>query len=80
MTPDTLASFFGWCTIINAAGLLLAALALLGMRGPITRIHAKMTGLSEADLARAYFQFLSHYKIAILVFNLVPYFALKLSA
>ena len=80
MTPDALASFFGWCTIINVGILLFAAVLLLWMRGPVSRIHGKMTGLSEEDVARAYFQFLAHYKIAILMFNLVPYIALKLAS
>jgi hypothetical protein len=37
-----------------------------------------MFGLGEADLSRAYFQYLAHYKIAILVFNLIPYVAVRL--
>ena len=40
--------------------------------------HGKMFGLSEADLSRQYFQYVANYKIAIVVFNLVPYIALVL--
>jgi Family of unknown function (DUF6868) len=39
-----------------------------------------MFGLSEADLSRAYFQYLAQYKIAIFVLNLVPYVALEFMA
>jgi hypothetical protein len=46
--------------------------------GPIKRLHAKMFGLSEEDLSRAYFQYLAQYKIAIFVFNLAPYLALRI--
>jgi hypothetical protein len=75
---DTLREFLGWCTVINSALLLAAAAALIPFRGPISSIHGRMFGLGEADLSRAYFQYLAHYKIAILVFNLIPYVAVRL--
>jgi len=37
-----------------------------------------MFGLNEMDVARAYFQYLAQYKIAIFVLNLVPYIALRM--
>jgi hypothetical protein len=51
---------------------------LVIMRRAISRLHGKMFALSEADLARAYFQYLAQYKIAIFMFNIVPYIALRL--
>jgi hypothetical protein len=77
---ETLTTFLGWSTVINLGMLVIAAICLAFMRGFMTRFHAKMYGLSEADLARAYFQYLAQYKIAIIVFNLVPYIALKIMA
>ena len=77
---DAFTGFLGWCSVINLGMLAISSLALVLMRGPITASHGKMFGLSEADLSRAYFQFLAHYKIIILVFNLVPYIALKIVA
>lgn len=77
---ETLTTFLGWSTIINLGMLVIVALCLAFMRDFMTRFHAKMYGLSEADLARAYFQYLAQYKIAIIVFNLVPYIALKIMA
>tara|TARA_B100002003_G_scaffold78069_1_gene73067 strand:- start:284 stop:469 length:186 start_codon:yes stop_codon:yes gene_type:complete len=50
------------------------------MRGLIQGMHTRMFGLSEEDLSRAYFQYVAQYKIAILVFNLVPYLALVVAA
>ena len=73
---ETLRAFFGWCAVINGGMLALASLVLMAMRGTISSIHARMSGLDETDLARAYFQYLAHYKIAFLVLNLVPYIAL----
>ncbi len=77
---DSLTGFFGWCTVINLGLLVTASLVVALARGPISSIHGKMYGLSEADLSRAYFQYLAQYKIAIFVFSLVPYIALKIAA
>jgi Zn-dependent protease len=75
---ETLRTFLGWCTVINMAMLILASLAIGPMRGLMIGIHGKMFGLSGDDLSRAYFQYVANYKIAVVVFNLVPYIALVL--
>ncbi len=77
---ETFTAFLGWCTVINIGLLMVAAVVLGLMRGPISRIHAKMFDLNESDLSRGYFQYLAQYKIAILVLNVVPYVALKIIA
>ncbi len=75
---ETVTAFFGWMTIINFAVLAFASLAIIATRGSISRIHGRMFGLESADLSRAYFQYIAQYKIAIIVFSLTPYLALKL--
>ena len=77
---ETLRSFLGWCSAINIGLLCVTALILVPLRGPISKLHAGMYGLNETDLSRAYFQYLAQYKIAIIVFNLVPYIALRVMA
>jgi hypothetical protein len=77
---EMLTKFFGWCTVVNMGILILASISLVSVRGSISKIHARMFGLSEADLSRAYFQYLAQYKIAVIVLNLVPYVALKIMA
>ena len=77
---DSLTRFLGWCSVINLGFLIFASLAVTLMRSQLLSIHGKMFGLGEADLSRAYFQYLAQYKIAIFVFNLVPYIALKIVA
>ena len=76
----SLTEFLGWSSAINVGMLILASLLLGLMRGSISRIHSGMFGLDEADLSRAYFQYLAQYKIAILVLNIVPYFAMRAMA
>ena len=74
---EALASFLGWCTVINVAILLVAALGVMAMRDTMAKMHSRMFGVAEPDLRRAYFQYMANYKIAILMLNLVPYIAVK---
>jgi len=78
MTVDILREVLGWCAVINMGLLLFSAIFVVLLRGPISRIHAKMFNLDESDLSLAYFQYLAQYKIAIIVFNIIPYFALRI--
>ena len=77
MTIETIREFLGWCTVINIGLLMLSSILLIAVRGAASRIHSKMFNLDEKYLSQAYFQWLAQYKIAIIVFNVVPYFALK---
>ena len=80
MTLETLTTFLGWCTLLNMGVLAFTAIVLGVMRGPISRLHGQLSGLSEADLSRAYFQYQAQYKIVVLAFNFVPYMALRIVA
>jgi hypothetical protein len=75
---NTLTTFLGWCSIINISVLFLSTVALGLVRKPVARMHSKIFGVSESDLPSAYMQYLGNYKIVIIVFNLVPYIALKI--
>ena len=75
---DTVREFFGWCTVINIGILLIATIFIAFARGTITTIHSKLFKLNDTDLSHVYFQFLGQYKLAIYVFNLVPYIALRI--
>ena len=77
-TVATLTELLGWSSIINICMLIAASLAVMLMRDSMIKLHGKMFGLDTTDLTRAYFQYIAQYKIAILVFNIVPYIALKI--
>ena len=66
--------------VINIGLLLFSTMALLVLRGPITRIHARLFGLNEQDLSKAYFQYLAQFKIATILFTITPYLALRIVA
>ena len=77
---NAVTAFFGWTTVINFALLAVSTIMVVAMRGLIARMHGRMFGLASADLSRAYFQYIAQYKIAIIVFSLTPYIALKFMA
>ena len=75
---DTLAEFFGWCTVINIGIYLLTVVALAAFRSLVLRINARIFSISEEDVARVSFQYVGNYKLAITVLCFVPYVALEL--
>ena len=77
MTMTSVTEFFGWCTVINGALLMLTTLVVWTARERILGIHTRMFGASASELGVVHVQYLSNYKIAILVLNLVPYVALR---
>jgi hypothetical protein len=80
ITLGSIQEILGWCSVINIGLLIFSSVTILAMRGPIVKIHSKMYFLSEEDLSRAYFQYLAQFKIAVIVFNIVPYIALRIVA
>jgi hypothetical protein len=79
-TIDSLAAFFGWCTIINIGIYLITVTALAIMRSWAYRINARIFRIGEDDVARITFQYVGAYKLAITVFCFAPWLALKLMA
>ncbi|MFW5450350.1 MAG: DUF6868 family protein [Methylophagaceae bacterium] len=80
ITLETLTTFFGWCSVINIAILLLTTLLLMGFKDLVSAIHSKMFGIKQQGIPLIYFNYLGNYKIAIFIFSLVPYLALKIMA
>jgi hypothetical protein len=79
MTIDQLTVFFGWCALINIVIMLVAFVCLKIFREMITNIHSNMMGVDKAELPVLYFKYLANYKIAIFVFSLAPYLALRIA-
>lgn len=76
----SLTSFFGWCSLLNIAVLLFSALCLALFRNTIKKAHSRFFNVSDTKLDILYFKYLAYYKISLLIFNLIPYIALKLMA
>lgn len=77
---ETITAVLGWCTLINFGVLMLSSLALVFFRERLIRIHGRMFGLPVEQLGREYFRYLATYKVLVIIFNLVPYLALRIVA
>ncbi len=78
VTIEQLIAFFGWCSIINMGLLVFSTVMLIAFKDPISAIHSRLLGLDKEKLQGLYMHYLAYYKIAIIMFNITPYFALKL--
>lgn len=76
MGVHELRAFFMWCTILNAALLILSSVICIGARDWVYRVHSKMFPMSRDAFNVAIYSFLGLFKMAFFVFNLVPYLAL----
>lgn len=79
MTQDTLTAVFGWMTVLNFAILIFSTIMIVALKDRIAGIHGRMFEMEPADVRKAYFKYLAHYKILTLVFCLMPWLALKLA-
>lgn len=77
MDIETIRIFFGWCTVINLGVFIFSVIMIIALRGTAVRIHSKLFDLDEKFISQTYYQYLGYYKISMIVFNIVPYFALK---
>ena len=58
----------------------MSSILLLLFRGLVSRVHARLFGLSESEVIRSYYHYLAHYKIATFILAVVPYVALRMMA
>ena len=79
MDTRKLTKFLLWCTIINGA-LLVVAFAVFAVGGTdvVYKTHGIWFALPPETFSAIVYMFLGTYKIAILVFNLIPYVALRI--
>lgn len=80
ITIEILTHFIGWCAALNTGILLVSSLVLVAFKKPLATWQSQLFGISSTDLLLLYTHYLSQYKIAVLVFNIVPYCALKIIA
>jgi len=78
ITLSSLTTFLGWCSVVNIGLLLLSVVCVTLIKGPVMNIHSKIFGIDKDELPFMYFEYLGQYKILIIVFNIVPYIALKI--
>lgn len=80
MTIDTVREALLWCAVLNY-GVLLVWFALLALPHEwLYRIWGRWFRLTTEQFDGVNFAGLALYKIGILLFNLIPYLALRLAA
>ena len=80
MNLEVLRTFFGWCTVLNAALLALSSLLLLLAQNWVCKIHGLWFQLPREILVGKIYSVLGVWKILVIVFNFIPWVALVLMA
>jgi hypothetical protein len=78
MTDDHLRDFFAWCAVINMGLLLFWVLWLWLAHDFVYRVHGRWFKLSVEQFNTIHYTGMLYFKIGIFLFNLVPYFALRI--
>jgi hypothetical protein len=75
---EGLRHLLAWCTVINYAILMLWFAVFVASRGWITSLHGRLFDVPGDKIRSMNYMGMAVYKLLILVFNLVPYLALRI--
>lgn len=78
MTVEILRDFLAWCSVINIGLLLFWVLWLMLLHDFVYRIHGKWFKMSVERFDAIHYAGIAFFKICIIVFNIVPYLALRI--
>ena len=78
MDLEKLTELFKWMTIINVGLLVFSSFSIMLLRNILCKMHAKLFGIEEDQVAVVAYGYLGMFKILVIVFNIVPYIALLL--
>ena len=78
MSIDVVRNFFRWCAVINYFVLVLWFLLLVFPHQWLCRLWGKWFRLTAEQFDLINFSGIALYKLGILLFNLVPYVALRI--
>lgn len=79
MSIELIQAALGWCTVINLAVLLWWFVWYALARDTVLRLHGRWFKLEPAQFDTLHYGGMALYKLGILLFNLVPYLALRIS-
>ena len=80
MTIDQLRDFLLWCTVINIAILIFWWLMFMLAHDFVYKMHSKWFKIPLEKFDAIHYKAMAFYKLAIFLFNLVPYIALTIVA
>jgi len=78
MTVEVILAVLGWCTLINFALLIWWYLFLALAHDWTYRLHTKWFKISTEQFDAIHYSLMGVFKIGVIIFNLVPYLALRI--
>jgi hypothetical protein len=78
MNIEVVMAVLGWCTLINFGLLIWWFLFLVVAHDWTLRLHTKWFKLSSEKFDAIHYSLMGVFKIGVIVFNLVPYLALRI--
>jgi hypothetical protein len=78
MTVEIIRDVLAWCSVINVGLLLFWWLWFMLAHDFIYRFHGKWFKLSTEKFDAIHYALMGFFKIGIFLFNIVPYFALRI--
>ena len=77
---ETLTTFLGWCSVLILGILIFVGVVLSMVHDTIGELAGKMVGITSEQAKVTLFRVVRQYRILVVVFNIVPYIALKIMA
>jgi len=80
MTVELIAAILGWCTLINFGLLIWWFLFVVIAHDWTYQLHTKWFKISQERFDAIHYSLMGVFKIGVIIFNLVPYLALRIVA
>jgi hypothetical protein len=78
MTIETLTAVLGWCTLINLGLLIWWSLFIFFAHDFTYRMHSKWFKIPVEKFDTLHYSLMGIFKMGVIIFNLVPYLALRI--
>lgn len=78
MTVEQIAAVLAWCTLINLGLLIWWVLFVLFAHDFTYRMHTRWFKISHEDFDAIHYRLMGVFKMGVILFNLVPYLALRI--
>ena len=78
MTLDTLQAVLGWSSLINFSLLIWWAFFILLAHDWTYKMHSRFFTITKETFDTVHYAGMAFFKLAVLIFNLVPYIALRI--
>ena len=78
MSIEEITEFLGWCAIFNIGLLLWWVLFIIFAHDWVYKMHTRWFYLEQQNFDTVHYAGIAFYKLSIILFNIAPYFSLKI--